>query len=232
MPWEARRELGLPRAFARTLWLSIREPTRFYGLVTRDAPALPAVAYALVLEVVVASITFAYDATAGAKAFREEIAALRPRLEEAVPGAADLLLRVHEKSAIASLLLSPVSCVVELLATAGMTWAGMRLVRCPRPSFRVLFVALAYASWVRVFATIGITGDLVLGSLSFVLGVGFGSYAWVAVVRRTHGIDATQAVYVSLAGLAVGAVAALVLAAPLIAAAIVWAASSFDLPNQ
>jgi hypothetical protein len=230
IPWEQRGELGLVRAFFGTLALSAREPNRFYALVPRDASPWPAIAYGLVFELVVAFASFAYDRVVGASEFGTTLATIRPQLDGALPGAAALLERLHEDSSLFGLLFAPVSYLLELLVTAGVTWVGLRLIRNLRTSFGTLVRIFAYASWVSILGLVGVTDDVLLGCLSFLLTFGFGAYYWVIAVKRSQGIDTQRAVYASLVGGAVAAGIGLVVFVPPLIALIAWGVSKVDLP--
>jgi hypothetical protein len=212
------------------LVLSVREPNRFYALVPRDASPWPAIAYGLVFEMLVSCASFAYESTVGTAELGSALATIRPQLDAALPGAAALLERLHEDSSLASLLFAPVSYLLELVVTAGVTWVGLRLVRSLRTSFGALVRIFAYASWVRVFGLIGVPDDVLLTCLSSLLAFGFGAYYWVVAVKRSQGIDTQRAVYASLAGGAVAAAVGLVILVPPVVLAVMWTVSKLDLP--
>ena len=97
IPWEARGELGLARAFARTFALSVRRPNHFYALLPRDASPWPAIAYGLVFEMIVTLASFAYDRTLGAEELGGALATIEPQLEAVYPGATALLEKAGVK---------------------------------------------------------------------------------------------------------------------------------------
>jgi hypothetical protein len=211
--------------------LSIREPRRFYALVPRDASPWPALAYGLAFEVVVAALTFAYHEAFGAAELRASLAGFTPALREVMPSAPALIERTLGASALASLVLTPLSYLLELLGTAAVAWVGLRLTRNLHTSFGVLVRMFAYASWIHVFGVLGVTGDVILSSLSFLLTFGFGSYYWLVVVRQSQRIDTKQAVWASLAGGLVAMVFACVFGLPPLIALMVWGISNVELPK-
>jgi hypothetical protein len=230
-PWEARRDLGLGRAFVRTLVLSVREPARFYALVPRDASPLPALVYAAAFDVPVALLTFAYQKAVGEAEFRTTLAGITPALREVMPRAPELIERALGGSALATLLLTPVSSLLELLATATLTWIGLRLTRALRTSFGTLLRLFAYASWIHLFGLLGVTGDVLLSGLSFVLTFGLASYTWLVIVRQSQHTDTRRAVYVSLVGGLVAMAFACVVVLPLLVLLVLWALANVDLPK-
>ena len=199
IPWEARGGLGLGRAFVRTFVMSTAEPHRFYALVARDGSTFAAVAYGLVFEMAVASISFGYQIVVGAADTHRAVTEAAPKLRELSPRLPEALEQITRWSALASLGAAPVSYGFELLTTAGMTWVGLRLIGDLRTSFRVLVRAFAYASWVRVFGVLDVTGGIV-SALSFLPTLGFASYYWLVAVRQTQQIGTLRAVYASLLG--------------------------------
>lgn len=223
IPWEARGELGLVRAFARTLVLSVREPNRFYALVPRDASPWPALAYGLVFEMIVTLASFAYERTLGAEELGGLLASVGPQLEAVRPGAAALLEQIHDTSSIGSLVFTPVSYLFELGVTAGVTWVGLRLTGDLRTSFGTLVRLFAYASWIRLFGLLGVSSDLFLTGLEALVSFGFAAYTWLVLVKRSQGIDTQRAVYASLAGSLVAVVAGAVVLVPAAIALVVWA---------
>jgi hypothetical protein len=216
IPWERRRELGRLRAFRETFLLSIREPTRFYSLVPAEASIWGALAYALAFDLVVALIELAYHQLVGAADFEASVGPLYPQLRQVLPNAPELLGKVMSASAIGSLLLAPISFLVNLCATTAMTWIGLRLARGLRTSFGRLLRMFAYASWIQLFGLLSVTGDIFLSALSFVLVLGFGSYYWLVVVRGSQGIGARQAMLSSLYGCLVAFAFACLLGIPLL----------------
>ena len=144
IPWEERGALGPGGAFLRTLVLSVREPLRFYALVPRDASPLPALVYRFVFEIPVALLTFAYAKVVGEPELRETLAGITPALRGVMPRAPELVERALGTSALVTLLLAPVSDLFELVATAGVTWVGLRLTRHLRTSFGTLLRLFAY----------------------------------------------------------------------------------------
>jgi len=230
IPWEARAELGLGQAFARTLSVSVRQPDRFYALAPRDTSPWPAIAYGFVFEAIVTLASFAYDRTIGAEELGGALATIKPQLEAARPGVTALLERLQEASSIASLVLAPASYLLELAATAGVTWIGLRLTGDLRTSFGTLLRLFAYASWVRIFGLLGVPGDLLLTGLGWLASFGFAAYTWLIVVKRSQGIDTQRAVYASLAGGAVALVAGAMIVVPGAIAIIAWALATMGAP--
>jgi len=231
IPWEARAELGLARAFARTLALSVRRPNRFYALAPCDASPWPAIAYGLVFEMVVTLASFAYDQTFGAEELGDALGAVSSQLEAVRPGAAALLERLHDGSSIASLVFAPASYLLELAVTAGVTWIGLRLTGDLRTSFGVLVRLFAYASWVRLFGLLGVSSDLFLAGLGSLASFGFAAYTWLVVVKRSQGATTERAVYASLAGGVVAVVVGAIVIAPFALALIVWALAKMHGPE-
>jgi hypothetical protein len=230
IPWEHPAELGLPRAFLRTLVLSVREPKRFYALVAREASPWPAILYGLVFEVVVALATFLYEQTLGAAELGSALASVGPQLEAALPGATSILATLHHAGSFFSLLVAPVGYLVELLSTAALTWVGLRLTKNLRTSFATLVRVFAYASWVSLFGLIGLSGDLLLSGVSMLLTLGLGAYTWVAAVEGSQGIGTEPAVRSSLVGCAVVLGVGLLVCAPPLILLVVWAAAKIHLP--
>lgn len=231
IPWEARGELGLARAFARTFALSVRRPNHFYALLPRDASPWPAIAYGLVFEMIVTLASFAYDRTLGAEELGGALATIEPQLEAVYPGATALLERLHEASSVGSLVFAPASYLLELAVTAGVTWIGLRLVGALRTSFGTLVRLFAYASWIRVLGLIGISSDLVFMGLGALASLGFAAYTWLVVVKRSQGIDTQRAVYASLAGSLVAVVAGAIVIVPPAVALVVWAIAKMQVPE-
>jgi hypothetical protein len=231
IPWESRAVLGRGRAFFRTLVGSVRQPNHFYALRPRDASAWPAIAYGLVFELVVALASYAYERTLGAQQLGGLLDTLGPRLDEVRPGASTLLLHLHDASSVAALLFAPASYLLELLVTAGVTWIGLRLTKDLHTSFGVLVRLFAYASWVRLFGLIGVSGDLTLETLGWVLGFGFGAYTWVIVVQRSQGITSARAVLSSLVGGFVAICAGAVIVVPIVIAGVLWALANVNVPQ-
>lgn len=231
IPWEERRTIGLWRAFLRTLILTVREPNRFYALPPRVESPLPALLYGFLFEVPVALSTFVYQKAIGEAAFRSTTAGMAPALRELLPQAPELMDQAIFMSAFVSLFLAPVTYVIEVLFTALVTWVGLRITRNRRTSFNVLVQMLSYASWFRLFGLFGITGDVFLSALSFLLIFGFGGYTWLVMLRQTEQIDTLKAVYVSLAGGLVALALGCVVGIPLVVILAMWAISSVQLPN-
>ncbi len=232
IPWEARGELGLARAFARTLALSVRRPNDFYALTPRDSSPWPAIAYGLVFEMVVTLASFAYDRTLGADDLGGALATVKPQLEALRPGAAALLEQLDAATSALSVVFAPVSYLFELVVTAGVTWIGLRLIGSLRTSFGALVRLFAYASWIRLFGLLGVSGDLVLMGLGGLVSLGFGAYTWVVVVKRSQGIDTQRAVYASLAGGLVAVVAGVIVIVPPALALVVWGVAKMQLPEM
>ena len=231
IPWEDRRSLGLGRAFWRTLVLAARYPAQLYGLCRRETSPLAAIAFGLVFEILVASLGFAHEELVGRAELQATLDRYGPQLHEALPQGAELIEGVLRGSALASFLFTPVSYLFELLTTTAVTWIGLRLLRKNRTSFAVLLRAFAYASWVRVFGLLGVTGDIFLGALAFLLTLGFGSWAWLVAVKETQEIDTTAAVYASLLGGLVAFGISCVLVLPPLILLGIWAASKVELPS-
>jgi hypothetical protein len=229
-PWERRGEIGIVRAFALNLALSVRAPTQFYGLAPRDASYWPAVAYGFVFELVVALATLAYAKAFGEADLRATLGPITPQLEQVLPGATDRLDAFMRTSSVVSFLATPFSYVFELHVVAFVTWIGLRLARGLRTSFGHIVRLLAYAGWVRLFGLLGISGDLVLSALSGLLAIGFASYAWVALVRASQQIDMRRAVIASLYGTLVGFVVGCVCVVPPTVMLVVWVASKLAAP--
>lgn len=232
IPWEMRGELGLPRAFARTFALSVRQPNRFYALAPRDASPWPAIAYGLVFEMAAALASFAYDRTLGVEDLGDALGPIAPQLESVRPGAMALLEKLHDASSIGSLAFAPASYLFELMSAVAITWIGLRLVGGLRTSFGALLRLFAYASWVNVFGILGVSGDLLLGGMAWLLSFGFAAYTWLVVVKRSQGIDTQRAVYASFAGGAVAVVAALIVLVPVGVVLVAWAAGHVELPEM
>lgn len=230
IPWEDRLELGILRAFGRTLFLAARHPAMLYARCRRPESPLGGIVFGLVVALFVAALELGHDTLAGHAEVLATIDRYRPELEKVLPGAADGIASVLRGSALVSFLLTPLSYLFELVSTTAVTWIGLRLVRKLRTPFAVLLRAFAYASWVRVFGALGASGDLVLGALGSLLSFGLGSYAWLVVVKETQDIDTTSAVYASLAGGAVAIALAGVLGVPVLIAAALWAATHVQLP--
>lgn len=216
IPWERRRELGWWRAFRDTFVMSIREPTRFYGLVPRDASPWGALAYGLVFDLVVAVIGFAYHQLVGSAEFEGSVAPLYPQLRQVIPDAPELIAKARAVSAIASLLLTPLFFLFNLFITTVMTWIGLRLARGLHTSFGRILRMFAYASWIQLFGLIAVTGDVILSALSFLLVLGFGSWYWLVVVRESQRIDSRRAMLSSLYGCLVAFALACVLGFPIL----------------
>ncbi len=231
IPWEARGEIGLARAFVRTFALSVRRPSDFYAMAPRDASPWPAIGYGLVFEVVVTLASFAYDRTLGADELGGALATLKPQLEAVRPGAAALLERLDAATSVLSLVFAPASYLFELALTASVTWIGLRLVGSLRTSFGALVRLFAYASWVRLFGLLGVSSDLLFMSLGALVSLGFGAYTWVVVVKRSQGIDTQRAVYASLAGGLVAVVAGGIVLVPPALALVVWVVAKMQLPE-
>ncbi len=231
IPWEARGELGLVRAFTRTLAFAARQPERFYALLPRDASPWPAIAYGLVFEMIVTSASFAYDRTLGADELGGALATITPQLEAVRPGAAALLEQLHDVSSVASLVLAPASYLLELVVTAGVTWIGLRLVGALRTSFGTLVRLFAYASWIRLFGLIGVSSDLWLTAFGALVSLGFGAYTWLVIVKRSQGIGTERAVYASLAGSLVAVVAGAIVLVPVALALVAWALAKMPVPD-
>lgn len=230
VPLNAWRDLGLGRAFVRTLVMSIAEPNRFYALVTRDGSTYAALAYGLVFEMVVALLSFAYQTLVGAAETHRAIAGT-PALKELSPRLPEALEEVSRWSATASLAAAPFGYLFELLTMAGMTWVGLRLIGDLRTSFAVLVRAFAYASWIRIFGALGATGDTIVSALAFLLTLGFASYYWLIAVRQTQQIATSRAVYASLLGGLVALVVGCVIGVPLLVVLILWVLSRIELPK-
>ncbi len=231
IPWEARGEIGLARAFVRTLALSVRRPSDFYAMDPRDASPWPAIAYGLVFEMVVTLASFAYDRTLGAGELGGALATLKPQLEAVRPGAASLLEQLDAATSVLSLVFAPASYLFELAVTAGVTWIGLRVIGSLRTSFGALVRLFAYASWVRLFGLLGVSSDLLFMSLGALVSLGFGAYTWVVVVKRSQGIDTQRAVYASLAGGLVAVVAGGIVIVPPALALVVWVVAKMQLPE-
>jgi hypothetical protein len=231
IPWEARGELGLARAFARTLALSVRQPNRFYALAPRDASPWPAIAYGLVFEMFVALASFAYDQTLGAEEVGGALATITPQLEAVRPGTAALLEQLHSASSVASLFFAPVSYLLELTVTAGVTWIGLRLIGALRTSFGALVRLFAYASWIGLFGLLGVSNDLGLTALGALASFGFGAYTWLVVVKCSQGIDTQRAVHASLAGGLVAIMVGAIVVVPPALALFFWALAKTQLPE-
>ncbi len=197
-PWERRRELGVGRAFAQTLTLSIRAPRRFYALAPAHASYWPAIVYGLAFELVVSLATFAHDVTVGQAETARALSPYYPQLDALLPGAHEQLEALQRGAAIGSLVTAPLSYLFELYATAALTWVGLRLARGLRTPFGHIVRLLAYASWVRLFGLLGVTGELALSALGALLTLGFASYAWVVLVRASQGIDGRTVIVASL----------------------------------
>jgi len=224
-PWERRGELGVFRAFADNLVLSVRAPTRFFGLAPRDASYWPAVLYGFVFELVVALATFAYAKLFGEAELRGTLAPYYPQLEEMLPGGPAQLETFLRASTAVSLIATPFTYVLELHVVALVTWVGLRLAGGLRTSFGHIVRLVAYAGWVRVFGLLGVSGDVVLSLLSGLLSLGFASYVWVALVRASQGIDMKKAVIASLYGTLVGFLVGCVVVVPPTVLFALWLAS-------
>lgn len=231
IPWEDRRELGIVRAFGRTLVLAARHPAQLYPLCRSAASPIAAVAFGLVFELVVASLGFVHEKLVGEAELEATIERYGPDLRQMLPQGVDLLESALRGSALASLLFTPVSYLIELLATTAVTWIGLRLVKQLHTSFSVLLRAFAYASWVRIFGLLGVTGDVFLGALGSLLAFGFGSWAWLVAVKKTQEIDTTAAVYASLLGGIVAFAIVCVVGLPPLILLGIWAASKVQLPS-
>jgi hypothetical protein len=231
IPWEARGELGLARAFARTLTLSVRQPSRFYALAPRDPSPWPAIAYGLVFEVIVSLASFAYERTLGAEELGDALAPIQSQLEAVRPGTGALLERLHGASSVASLLFAPASYLLELVISAGVTWIGLRLIGALRTSFGTLIRLFAYASWIHLFGLIGVSSDLILMGFGGLVSLGFAAYTWLIVVKRSQGIDTERAVRASLAGSLVAVVAGAIVIVPPALALIAWVLAKTELPE-
>ena len=231
IPWEDRHGPGLVRAFGRTLVIAARHPAQFYGRCRRAASPLAAIAFGLVFELLVVSLGFVHEKLVGQAELQATLDSYGPALRKAIPQGAELIEGALRGSALASFLCTPVSYVFELLTTTAMTWIGLRLIRKLRTSFAVLLRAFAYASWVRIFGLLGVTGDVFLGALAFLLTLGFGSWAWLAAVKQTQEIDTKSAVYASLLGGLVAFGISCVLVVPPLIVLGVWAVSNVQLPT-
>lgn len=232
IPWEERGALGLGRAFVRTLVLSVREPKRFFAIVPRDGSPWPALVFGFLFEIPVALLTFAYQKAIGEPELRETLAGVTPALRGLMPRAPELVERVLGTSALVSLLFSPFTYLFELVVTTAMTWVGLRLTRNLRTSFGSLLRLFAYASSVRIFGLLGVTGDVFLSGLSFLLTLGVGSYFWLVIVRGSQQIDTRRAIYVSLCGGLVAMAFGCVIGVPLIVGLVLWVASNVELPKM
>ena len=230
IPWEDRRALGIGRAFWRTLVLAARQPAQLYGLCRRETSPLAAIAFGLVFEVLIASLGFVHERLVGQAELLATLERYGPELRRVLPEGPELVEGVLRGSALASFLFTPVSYLFELLTTTAVTWVGLRLIRKLRTSFAVLLRAFAYASWVRIFGLLGVTGDIFLGALAFLLTLGFGSWAWLVAVKETQEIDTTAAVYASLLGGLVGFAVACVVGLPALILLVMWAVSKIQLP--
>lgn len=231
IPWEDRRELGLARAFWRTLVLAARHPAQLYPLCRSAASPRAAIAFGLVFELVVASLGFVHEKLVGEAELKATIDQYGPQLREVLPQGVELVEGALRGSALASFLFTPVSYLLELLATTAVTWIGLRLIKQLRTSFAVLLRAFAYASWVRIFGLLGVTGDVFLGALGSLLAFGFGSWAWLVVVKKTQDIDTTAAVYASLLGGIVAFAIVCVIGLPPLILLGIWAATKVQLPT-
>lgn len=231
IPWEERGTLGVWRAFQRTLVFSLREPTRFFAIAPRDGSVWPALVYGFLFEIPVALLTFVYQKAIGEPELRQTLAGVTPALREVMPKAPELVERLLGTSALVTLLLSPVSYLFELLVTAAVTWVGLRLTRNLRTSFGTLLRLFAYASSVRVVGLIGVTGDVFLSGLSFLIILGIGSYYWLVIVRGSQQIDTRRAIYASLCGGLVAAAFGCVVGVPLVVAFVLWVISNVELPK-
>jgi hypothetical protein len=167
----------------------------------------------------------------GEPELRETLAGITPALRGVMPRAPELVERALGTSALVTLLLAPVSYLFELVATAGVTGVGLRLTRNLRTSFGTLLRLFAYASWVRIFGLIGVTGDVFLSALSFLLILGVGSWFWLVVVKGSQQIDTRRAIYASLCGGLVATAFGCVVGVPLIVGLVLWVLSSVELPK-
>lgn len=231
IPWERRGEVGWWRAFRDTLVMSIREPTRFYGLVPREPTSWGALAYGLVFDVLVAVIGFAYHQLLGTTEFEGAVAPLYPQLREVWPDGPELIGKARAASAIAGLLITPLSFLFNLGLTTLMTWIGLKLARGLTTSFGRLLRMFSYASWIQLFGIVSITGDVLLSAVSFLLVLGSGSFYWLVVVRQSQGIDTRRAMLASLYGCLLAAACACVVGLPvMVALAFVLASALKSIP--
>jgi hypothetical protein len=223
IPWEDRAELGTLRAFKDTLILSIRAPTRFYTLVPKDGSPWPPLVYGVVFTMAVAVPTFLWSITIGEQNLASALAPYKVDLEELMPGALDMLGKATAGSAVFTLVTAPLSFFLNLHVLAATTWIGLRLANCLHTSYGRIWRLFAYASWVQIFDLLSITGNMALGTISFLVVLGLGAYYWVTVVTASQGIDAKRAVVSSVYGaLVAAAFGCVLLLPPLIVAVLVF----------
>ncbi len=228
IPWERRRELGVVRAFRETLVFSIREPTRFYGLVPTEDSVWPALAYGFAFELIIAVASFLHHQLFGAAELEQALSPIYPQLEQVVPHAPEMIRTLTSVSAIGSLVITPITYLFNLYATAFLTWIGLRFARCLHTPFRRIVQLFAYAGWIQILGLADVTGDLMMSFLSFVAILGLGSYYWLVVVRESQGIDTGRAVVVSLYGFLVACVLGCVVGVPPVVGLVYVAASALS----
>lgn len=233
------RAIGLHRAFARTIVASVRAPNAFYAAVAQSTSSLVLpVAYSVVFDLVVATLTLLYQKALGEDELRATLIPFLPQLGSVIHDAPETLDRFVRIASFGSFAIAPLSGLLELLTTTTVTWIGVRLTlgratnAAPRgPSFTVLLRVFAYASWVRLFGVIGVTGDLVLSSLSALVTIVVASLTWFIAVRASQGLDNRQTILASLwagvAALALGCFVGL----PMIVGLVLWIASKVELPT-
>ena len=231
IPWEARGEVGWGRAFVDTLRLAVRSPSRFYAIEPRDRSPIPALLFGYLFEIPITLGSFVYAKLVGEPELRETLAHYGPQLSEMMPGAQQLLERAAGGSAIVSLLLSPVTYLLEVLLTTAVTWIGLRLSKTLRTSFGTLLRLFAYASWVRVVGLVGIGNDVILSTLAFLMIFGLGSWYWLVIVKQSQRLETWPAVKSSLYGGLVAVAFGCVIGLPLIAIVVLWLMSKVELPK-
>lgn len=182
IPWEQRRELGVPRAFARTVLAVIATPSLLFAQRSREAALWPTLLFGLVTHVVAAAAGAGWSLV-----FAEQ---LRAELR------ADPMMRQFEWLAsdelyLAQLALAPLTFFLTTYAAASLWWLALRAVGGLRRPFHVIVRALSFASATSLMVAIAAPLSYV-GSIGSAVTFAFGIWStWVQIVAvsRMQGIE-------------------------------------------
>ena len=159
IPWERRKELGIPRAFFETLKESLSSPATFFAREPREASIWPTLAYGYVFSFVSSAINSAYQLTLGRDEVAEELAR--------TPELAELSFLASPAFALAGFVLSPLFHLLNIYFWSGLWWLSLKAVGAANKPFHRIVRALSYVNAVTVLGVLQIFGDLIgaLGTL-------------------------------------------------------------------
>lgn len=155
IPWEARRELGLGRAFFETWKESTFSPRVFYSREPREESPLPALLYGLAFYLFIMVINFLLRDLISIGDRQASI-----RQIQNTPGLEALGWFISDAGSLLMLALSPVIYFVTIFLNAALLFVALKIVSAAGKGYGRVLRTLAYLNGLNPLAIVPFVGPL------------------------------------------------------------------------